>query len=269
MPMGEAGRDERGREKANYASVEDQLHRALYDLDVGADFVFAEEPDFAGRDVVLVPPLYVASDALLGKIAAFAKAGGHVLLTFKSGFTNEWDTVRWTRAPGPLREAAGVSYQEFSNLMQPLPLKGDPFGVGAENRASVWADMLLVETAKPLAYYDHPFFGRYPALTRNAFGRGTVTYQGTVLSDALEQKVVADVLKRAGIVPDVAVPARVRLRQAVARDGKTLRFYLNFSGQPQSFAYGRGSGMELLSQKPVAAGERLTLGPWDLAVVRE
>ena len=80
--------------------------------------------------------------------------------------------MRWTRAPGPLREAAGLSYQEFSSLKEPLPLKGDPFGVGAENKASVWADMILPEAAKPLAFYDHPFFGRYPALTRNAFGQG-------------------------------------------------------------------------------------------------
>jgi len=269
MPIGETGRDERGREKANYASVEDQLHRALYDQNVGADFVFAEEPDFAGYDVVVVPPLYVASDALLDKIAAFAKAGGHVLLTFKSGFTNEWDAVRSTRAPGPLREAAGVSYQEFSSLREPLPLKGDPFGVGPENRASVWADMLLVETAKPLAWYDHPFFGRYPALTRNAYGKGTVTYQGTVLTDALERRVVADVLKQAGIVPEPALPAMVRLRESVARDGKPLHFYLNFSDQPQSLAYAHGPGTELLSEKAVAPGGRLTLGPWDLAVIRE
>jgi beta-galactosidase len=269
MPIGDVGRDERGREKANYASVEDQLHRALYDLGVGSDFVFAEEPDFSGYDVLLVPPLYVASDALLGKIVDFAKAGGHVLLTLKSGFTNEWDTVRWTRAPGPLREAAGISYQEFSSLKEPLPLKGDPFGVGAENRAFVWVDMLLVETAKPLAYYDHPFFGKYPALTRNAFGKGTVTYQGTVLSQALEEKVVAAVLKTAGIAPEAGLPPKVRVRQAVARDGKALRFYLNFSDEPQSFAYAHGAGMELLSGKPVAAGQRLTLAPWDLAVIRE
>jgi beta-galactosidase len=269
MPIAEAGRDERGREKANYTSVEDQLHRALYDLNVGADFVFAEEPDFSGYDVLLVPPLYVASDALLEKIADFAKAGGEVLLTLKSGFTNEWNTVRWTRAPGPLREAAGISYQEFSSLKEPLPLKGDPFGVGAENKASVWVDMVLAETAKPLAFYDHPFFGRYPALTRNAWGKGTVTYQGTVLSDSIQKKVVADLLKQAGITPEPGLPPKVRARQAVARDGKALRFYLNFSGEPQSFAYGHGAGTELLSQRPVAAGERLTVGPWDLLVVRE
>ena len=54
-----------------------------------------------------------------------------------------------------------------------------------QNKASTWVDMLLPETAKPLATYDHPFFGRFPALTRNAFGKGTVTYQGSVLTDAL------------------------------------------------------------------------------------
>jgi beta-galactosidase len=129
--------------------------------------------------------------------------------------------------------------------------------------------MLLPETAKPLAFYDHPFFGRYPALTRNAFGKGTVTYQGTVLADALQEKVMADVLKQAGIVPELGLPAKVRLRQATSRDGKVLRFCLNFSGEPQSFAWTHGTGIELLSQKPVAAGGRLTLGPWDLAVVRE
>jgi beta-galactosidase len=269
MPIAETGRDERGRDKANYASVEDQLHRALYDLNVGADVVFAEEPDFMGYDVLLVPPLYVASDALLQKIVDFARGGGHLLLTLKSGFTNEWNTVRWTRAPGPLREACGLSYQEFSSLKEPLALKGDPFGAGPENRASVWVDMVLLETAKPLAFYDHPFFGKYPALTRNAFGKGIVTYQGTILTDALQQKVVSDVLKQAGIVPEPGLPAVVRARQAVGRNGKALRFYLNYSGEAQSFAYVHGSGTELLSQRSVAAGERLTLGPWDLAVVRE
>jgi beta-galactosidase len=269
MPIADTGRDERGRDKANYASVEDQLHKALYDLNVGADFVFAEEPDFTGYDVLVVPPLYVASDALLQKIADFAKAGGHVLLTLKSGFTNEWNSVRFTRAPGPLREACGFSYQEFSSLKQPLALRGDPFGAGPENQASVWLDMLLPESAKPLAFYDHPFFGKYPALTRNAFGKGTVTYQGTILTDALQEKVVGDVLKQAGIVPEPGLPAKLRARQAMGRDGKAIRFYLNYSGEPQSFAYAHGAGTELLSQRPVAKGERLALGPWDLAVVRE
>ncbi len=270
MPIADDGRDERGRPKANYTAVEDQLHRALYRMNVGADFVFAEEPDFTGYDVLVVPPLYVASDALLERIAAFAKAGGHVLMTFKSGFTNELDTVRWTRMPGPLREACGFSYQEFSSLKEPLPLKGDPFAVGKDNSVSVWAEMIVAETATPVAFYDHPFFGKYPALTRNAYGKGSLTYEGTVLSDALQEKVVADVLKRAGVAPiDPGLPAKVRARHVVSRDGKPIHFYLNFSPEPQSFLYAHGASTDLLADEPVAAQQRITLGPWDLAVIRE
>jgi beta-galactosidase len=271
MPMGGDSRDERGRPKADYTAVEDQLHRALYDLNVGADFVFAEQPDFTGYDVLVVPPLYVASDALLEKIAAFAKGGGHVLLAPRAGFTDQHDTVRWTRMPGPLREACGFSYQEFSSLHEPLKLKGDPFGVGAEaNTVSTWADLILPETATPLAFYDHPFFGRYPALTRNAFGRGSVTYQGTILTDALQLKVIADVLKRAGVAAvDEGLPAKLRARHALSRDGKPIHFYLNFSSETQSFDYAHGPSTDLLANKPVHARQRVILGPWDVAVIRE
>jgi beta-galactosidase len=270
MPMGGDRPDERGRPRADYLSVEDQLHRALYDLNVGADFVFAEEPDFTGYDVLLVPPLYVASDALLQKIADFAKGGGHVLLTLRSGFTNEFDTVRWTRMPGPLREACGFSYQEFSTLREPIPLHADPFDAKAENKVSVWADMIRPETAKVLARYEHPFFGKYAAITRNEFGKGTVTYEGTFLSDALQQKVVRFVLEQARVdLEDASLPRPVRARQAIGRDGKPIRFYLNFSAEPQPFRYGHRAGTELVAGKPVAPGQEMTLGPWDLAVVRE
>ena len=87
--------------------------------------------------------------------------------------------------------------------------------------------MILPETAKPLAFYDHPFFGRYPALTRNAFGKGTVTYEGTVLSDALQEKVVRDVLEQARVsLPDAALaggraPARGRLARRPDRSAST------------------------------------------------
>jgi len=46
---------------ANYANVEDQLHKALYGLNVGADFVFAEEPDFTGDATELLSQRPVAA----------------------------------------------------------------------------------------------------------------------------------------------------------------------------------------------------------------
>jgi len=58
--------------------------------------------------------------------------------------------------------------RNFPVCVSPLPLKEDPFGAGAENRVSEWAEMF----------------------TRNSFGKGILTYEGTVLSDKLQERVL-------------------------------------------------------------------------------
>ena len=174
--------EELGRATDGYDSLVQQIHRSLYDLNVGTDFVFPETKDFSAYKLLIVPALYISDDALLQRISDYVKNGGHVVMTFKSGFANENSAVRWVRAPGPLREAAGFSYQEFSNLEKPLALKGDPFHVGdADNKANLryWAEFLMPEHAKAMAFYDHPFFGKWPAITENQFGSGTLLYEGT------------------------------------------------------------------------------------------
>jgi beta-galactosidase len=232
------------------------------------DFV-TPDSDYSRYKVLVVPPLYVASDAQLKRLAEFARNGGHVVLTFKSGFTDEYDTVRAEMAPGPLREAAGVHYQEFSTLDKPLALKGDPLQAGAGNQVSTWAEMIVPDTAKSLAFYDHPFFGKYPALTRNKFGKGTVTFEGTVLSDALQAKVMAGILERAGLAgPDQQLPAAVRVKHGRAGE-KRFHYYLNYSGASQQFQYPYVGGTEVLSARPIAKAQAVTLAPWDLAIIEE
>jgi beta-galactosidase len=44
----------------------------------------------------------------------------------------------------------------------------------------------MPEHAKAIAWYDHPFLGRWPAITENEFGAGTLLYEGTYLSDKLQ-----------------------------------------------------------------------------------
>jgi beta-galactosidase len=188
------------------------------------------------------------------------------VMTFKSGFTNENNAVRWVRAPGPLREAAGFSYQEFSNLEKPLALKDDPFHAGAENKVSYWAEFLMPEHAKPLAYYDHPFYGKWPAITENQFGSGSLTY----LTDTLQKDILLGVLKEAGLAgADQSLPGPVRLKQGVNAMGKRVHYYLNYSSDEQAVAYSYGAGTDLTTGGAVTNGQSFQLKPWDLAIVEE
>jgi beta-galactosidase len=253
-----------------YLTVLNQMYLALYKLNVETDFVFPGSRNLADYDLVLVPPLYVASDGVLERLSGYVKGGGHVLMSFKSGFTDENSTVRWTTAPGPLREACGFSYQEFSNLRKPLRLKGDPFKAGEGNSVSLWAEFLAPEKAEALAFYDHPVFRKYPAVTRNSFGKGTLTYEGTYLSDALQEKVIAGVLEAAGIpLPDAGLPAGVKAKHAVLADGAAVHAFFNFSAKPQSFVLGYAGALEILSGRKVAKSQAITLPPWDLVIIKE
>jgi beta-galactosidase len=272
MPFAREGRAPwvAGKVLADYRSLIDQFHRALYNANVGVDFVFPERANFSDYKVLIVPALYIADDALLQKIADYVKSGGHVVMTFKSGFCNENSLVRWVRQPGPLREAAGFSYQEFSNLETPLALKGDPFKAGEENKVMYWAEFLMPDHAQPLAFYDHPFFGRWPAITRNQYGAGTLTYEGTWLSDRLQRDILLGVLKQAGLTgPDQQLPEKVRVKHGVNGLGKKIHYYLNYSSNPQTFTYPYGEGSDLLTGKSLASSQKLTLKPWDLAIIME
>jgi beta-galactosidase len=251
-----------------YSATLQQLHQCLYKANIGVDFVFPSTADFSRYKLLIVPSLYVADDALLKRISEYVREGGHVLMTFKSGFTNENSAVRWEKAPGPLREAAGFSYQEFSNLEQPLALRGDPFHVGESNRVSQWAEFLDVTTARPLATYDHPFFGRWPAITENDFGRGTLLYEGTALSDALQQALVQHALEASGIAfdPD-GFRSTVRVRRGINGQGRTVTYLFNYSSKARTAKYGGPSGHDILTGKAVSAGEEVAISPWDLAIV--
>jgi beta-galactosidase len=253
-----------------YVSLVQQMHHALYDLNVPADFVFPETADFSAYKLLIVPALYIADDALLQRIADYVKQGGHVVMTFKSGFANENSTVRWVRAPGPLREAAGINYQEFSSLEKPLALKGDPLHAGAANQVSYWAEFLQLEHAKPLAFYDHPFFGQWPAITENQFGAGSLIYEGTYLSDAMQTAILRQSLEKLNLSgPDQQLPAAVHVQHGVNRLGKQLHYYFNYSSQEVKVSYAYAAGTNLLNGKPVAKSAEVTLGPWELAIIEE
>jgi beta-galactosidase len=257
-------------EPDGYASLVQQMHHSLYDLNVGADFVLPTTTDFSAYKLLIVPALYIADDALLQRISDYVKDGGHVVMTFKSGFANENSAARWVRAPGPLREAAGFSYQEFSSLEHPLALKDDPFQTGSDNRVSYWSEFLMPEHAKPLAYYDHPFFGKWPAITENEFGRGTLLYEGTYLSDKLQTAVLRGTLQKLGLIgPDQQLPATVHVEHGVNRLGKRLHYYFNYSSAEAKVTYAYPAGTNLLDGKPAANGAVFTLAPWDLAIIEE
>ncbi len=247
-----------------------EAHRGAFRLNVGTDFCFPDDTDLARWKVLIVPCLYVADDALLHRLEAYVRGGGHLILWPKSGCCTEHNTVRPVRQPGILRQVCGASYQEFSTLKQPLPLKDLAFAHTGENQARTWCEFLESEGAEVLARIDHPFFGRWAAITRQSIGAGSATYVGTLLSDDLWQSLLRDLLQRAGVaMPQADAPSRLRYRSAVNRFGRRLHYYLNCNGDERTVIHRGANGRDLLGDAPVSEGQPITLAAWAAAIVEE
>src|SRR6202012_3359532 len=175
-------------DRVSYNDVVRDMYDALYDDNVECDMVSPQSKNMEQYSLLIVPPLYSASDSLLQRLNNYVKQGGHIVYAFKSGFSNEYNQVRSSRMPGILREACGFSYQQFTNIDK-LPLKNDSLKVApADDYVTDWAELLIPEGCKVLASYDHPYWGNYAAITKNHYGKGTVLYFGALLSRVLMHK---------------------------------------------------------------------------------
>jgi len=256
-------------DKLNYNDVLRQLYDALYNLNVGCDFVSPSSKNIEQYSLLIVPPLYTASDSLLERLNKYVENGGHIVYAFKSGFCNQNTQVRSSRMPGLLRQACGFSYQQFTNIDK-LALKNDPFKKDTANYVTDWAELLVPETCKVLAYYDHPYWGKYAAITQNTYGKGSVLYFGTMPSKPLLQKLLAIEVKNAGLeTADQQLSYPLIVKNGVNKFNKQVHYYFNYSGGAKSFVYKKNTATNLLSGKEIEPNELVNLGPWDFIVLEE
>jgi beta-galactosidase len=135
-----------------------------------------------------------------------------------------------------------------------------------QGRATRWVDGLIAEGADVLAEYDHPHFGRFPAVTTQEHGQGRITTVGTVPDETLAR----DLLR--WLVPEphpgwAELPTSVTLSSAATRDGGRLHVVHNWGWEPASVTAPQPL-VDLLhpESEPSAVVE---LGAWDVRVLTE
>jgi len=252
-----------------YNDVVRRLYDALYELNVEIDILFPEDAELFGNyQMLVVPALYSASDELLEKLANYAKQGGNLVATFKTGFSDENMKVRTTVQPHP--QCFGVCYDSFTEP-QNVSLQDDIFALSEEERkVSVWMEFLRPAGAEILASYAHPQWKEYAAVTRQAWGKGTATYIGCFTSEAYTKALFVKLLNDAGIemlAGEASFP--IVIKSGVNKLGKTIHYYFNYSGEERTQTYLHGDATELLSGTESLKGKKWTMPPWGFYIFEE
>jgi len=220
--------------------------------------------------ILCLPALYISDASTLEFALEFARLGGHLILTPRSSYADEISVVRQEVMPGILAKAAGVHYDEFSNLSNKINVvsQSQTIGTGIIGQAIGWVDMLISDGADVLARYDHPLFKDYPAITTNQFEQGRVTYIGMLPDPALGRSIAAWLRTiHQDPIAKKASATSIRCSRGTTTDGSELIFVFNWSWTPAdvSFAF---STQNHLTNSEYSAGSSVVLGPWDAQVLR-
>ena len=172
--------------------------------------------------------------------------------------------------PGILREACGFYYQEFASIGQ-LGLKSTTIKLDTTNCfAKKWAEMIIPEKAQMLLSYNDPFYGKYAAVTQNQFGKGSISYQGTILSDEMQILLFKSILTKAGLFsPHDGMNYPVIIKSGKNNLNRQIHYFLNYSGTEKTIMYGFEDGQNLLLEKQIKKGSLIRLMPWDIAIIEE
>ncbi|MCJ1706210.1 beta-galactosidase [Microbacterium sp. VKM Ac-2923] len=261
-------RDGRADDKS-YEHIVDAFHRGILDAGGQSRILHVEQAaelgaaELAARFPVLVAAgAYVLTDAQIDVLRDYARLGGHLVLGPRTAYADHEARARVQVAPPGLADAAGVSYEEFSNLETALPVSLEGAGSAASGR--LWVDGLRPDTAEVVARYHHPRFGDFAAVTESVWGSGRITVVGTVpdptLAADLARRLLAPVR-----TPFGAVPEAVTISSGVAGSGRRYWFVFNWSGDAAAWSI-PADAVDAVSGERISADTELALTAWDVRV---
>lgn len=256
-----------------YNDVMRWMYDTLYHMNVECDFIWPESENLEQYKAIVVPALYAAPDEVLNRLNQYVENGGTLIASFKSAFANENVKVSHEVQPHILSNCFGVHYDQFTfpkNVGltgEVIPEKPDQKG-NAHPAAKVFMELLVSEGAEVLASYEHYNWKDYAAITRNRYGKGQAVYIGCMTDEETLKSVYKAVLPEAGVeIPEYHYP--IIVRKGLNDLGKTVCYFLNYSGMELEMPYDYKNGIELLENTAVENGTALQMPAWGVKIVEE
>jgi beta-galactosidase len=268
-------------DQRSYHRIFEAFYRGTFDARVPARIIHDNQiidpagdsldPDQIAAELptLIVPGLLVADDKLLLWLRDYAGAGGHLVLGPRSAYGDGEGRARTEVKPAHLADAAGVRYQEFSNLSDPLTVvaESDGFDLSPAAQAIDWSDGLISQGSKVILAYDHPHFGQFPAVVSTEHGQGRITTVGTLPNPALAADLVRWLAPRAQDQTWDGLPASVTVYSATNSAGERIHVVHNWSWAPVRLRLPHEM-TDVLAEGANPMRD-LELGPWDVRVLAE
>lgn len=224
-------------------------HEAFMRWGVNVDIV-NESSELNGYNIVIAPALYVRNPRAVENIHRFAKDGGSVLITCRSGVKDEANNCIMEQLPADYASICGVRVEEYDMVGNDVVhiRMGD-----SDYECTRECDILELCGAQSLAVYQEGFYSGRSAITCNVLGDGRVYYVGTVGKAPLCRALARRLLDDGGVHYCKELPERVELSSREG-DGKRFVFLFNNDDKEKRF---------------VMNETEITLAPFEMKITEE
>lgn len=202
--------------------------------------------------VLVAPAVQLVDSALLERWDRFARGGGQLVLTCRTGLMDRDGQIPEAEWAAAIRPLIGARIEAYDSL--PRDLSGAVEMAGRRFAWGAWGDQLVPDDAtQVLGTFCDQFYAGAPAATWRPLDRGGVTYCGIDGEQALLDALLERTSGLAGL-PVTPLPPRTQL---LRRDGVTV--FLNYNDHAVDAPAGEGAAF--------LVGDR-RVGPADVAVWR-
>ncbi|MFG2274848.1 beta-galactosidase [Streptomyces chartreusis] len=194
--------------EVDQAQVVRAWHRALWEAHTVADFAHPEH-DLSGYRLVVVPQLYLMTDAAIDNLVAYVEGGGTLVAGFQTGVADEDDRVREGGMDARLRDLFGIRVlHEWWPLDAGETVDADGF------RGTLWSEEIeAADDVDAVTPYKGGELDGLPAILR----KGRARYLSTLPEPHALRALLAEIAAEAGVRPTLAgLPAGV---EALRRGG--------------------------------------------------
>lgn len=268
-----------------YNDIVRWLYDALYKLNIKCDILSDADIDlFSQYSLLITPALYSVSDTLVAALRSYTENGGHLISTFKTAFSDKMLKIYSDDQPHGLTDVFGMTYDQFTNAVnvrltrQPniCPSDADSTSDMSAYNADLrddsapavhyWMELLNPTTANVLAFYKHPHWGRYAAITHNRYGKGSAAYLGCYFDQNSLYNLLTFLCREADIpLENERFP--IIIKRGINDFGKEIIYYFNYSDNIQTVTYRGKEGILLMQNATVKDNDTITVKGWDFIII--
>lgn len=211
-------------------------YRAFWEAGVTVD-VIGPHDSLDGYKLVVAPMLYTVSDSVASALVEYVRSGGILICTYLTAITDENSLIFADGFLAPLTEMLGI----WSEEIDALP-KGKTVSIRTGNepdsqryQAVDFCELIHINTAETIAWYDQEFYAGRPAATVNKFGTGKAYYVASRNEQSFTNQLIVSILDELGIEHVYgSLPAGVTRQVRYGSDAE-FHFYVNASAERKEF----------------------------------